>query len=308
MHRCLHNWFSLHKHWAQPTLPLPPRITTLETSLFSVSALPGRSCLWAAQTLLGGTGCKSGHGLWQDQFTPAGIFLATSQLTSHHQRAGDQYMTGKGLRSTLRMAAEGGCPSQGSSSSLTPLPTPRLAEPSRGELYDLPCNSVLLSGISRTLPEVSTAGKCMCFLVCMHEWDASPLGWVKGTHSDQLYCTRAHIAHDVMMEEWKQITSKCFQRSQPATRTRCLGTRALQHGSTPAVSGGLYFSLWFFQQHFLPTHLSDYLRFLSRAHLHLWCSRERTEDFGVCIGRALSRLQDASWLVVALQKQVAMLL
>lgn len=192
MNRCLHNWFSLRKHWPQPTLPLPPKITTLVNEpFFSVSALPGWSCLWAAQTLLGGIGCKSGQGLWQDPFTPAGIFPATSQFTSHHQHigVGDQYMRGKGPRSTLRMAAEGGCPSQGSSSSLTLLPTPRLAEPSGGELYDLPCNSILLSGISRMLPDVSTAGKCVCFLVCMHEWDTSPLGWVKGTHSDQLYCT-----------------------------------------------------------------------------------------------------------------------
>ena len=150
-------------------LPLPPKLATLKTNLFSMSVPSGWSHLWAAQILLGGIGCKSGQWLWQDQFTPAGIFLAISHLISHHQHAGVQYMAEKGLRSTLGMAAEVGCPSQGSSSSLTLLPTPQLVELRRGELYDLPCNSILLSGICQTLPEVYTAGRCMCFIVRVHE-------------------------------------------------------------------------------------------------------------------------------------------
>lgn len=52
---------------------------------------------------------------------------------------------GKGWGVPLRMAAEVGC---SRSSSLTLLPIPQLAELGRGELHDLPCNRILLSGIS----------------------------------------------------------------------------------------------------------------------------------------------------------------
>lgn len=76
---------------------------------------------------------------------------------------------GKGWEVPLRMAAEVGCPRWSSSSSPDLLPTPQLAELRRGEPYNLPCNSILLSGIFQTLPEIYTAGKCMCFAVHMHE-------------------------------------------------------------------------------------------------------------------------------------------
>lgn len=47
----------------------------------------------------------------------------------------------------MRMAAGRDC-SSWSSSNLTLLPTPQLTEPSRIELYNLPCNNLLLSGNS----------------------------------------------------------------------------------------------------------------------------------------------------------------
>lgn len=42
----------------------------------------------------------------------------------------------------------------------------------------------------------------------------SPLGWVGGRNSDQLYWGCARISHHMMTEGWKQIISKYFQRSQ----------------------------------------------------------------------------------------------
>ena len=106
MNRSLHNWISLHKHWAQPTLHLPPKLTTLKMSLFfhvspiwPSSGTAARNRLQSRSMTLAG----SVHPCW---YLPGYI----SHLVSHHQHAGVQYMAAKWLRSPSEDSSWSGVP------------------------------------------------------------------------------------------------------------------------------------------------------------------------------------------------------
>lgn len=138
MTRQLHVQFSLCKYWAQPTLLLSPKFTTLKTRLFSTSVVSVWSHLWAAQTLLGVIGCKSGQRL--QEITPVypswhlPCFL-TPLITSP---AFWFWIFGREV-ATPRMPLEVGCPRQCSLSSLTLTSHPTVHRTQ--EKYDFPCNS-----------------------------------------------------------------------------------------------------------------------------------------------------------------------
>lgn len=124
---------------------------------------------------------------------------------SHHQHAGVQYTSGKGLRSPLRMATEAGCPARMVHPSQPCVPTHSLHCSEDISCTIFPATASCSQGFPRHCQRfIQQEDAYALQFICMND-DTSHLGWVKGTNSGQLYCTHAHIAHWVMMEETDHI-------------------------------------------------------------------------------------------------------